>query len=156
MPDERPHQLDDYLRGASALSREYQRESALLPPPALDRKVLAAADPASPNLRTFHKSQRLAPLAFAASVFLSLAVVLALVFAPQPSQQTAAKAHVLQVRVYKSEAPRAAVTSVRERDPAMWLEDITALRRNGHVLEADVEMRRFRSVYPNYVIPSNE
>jgi hypothetical protein len=156
MPDDRLHdELDDYLRGAGPLSREYQRNASPLPPQTLDRSVLAAAQSLA-NSRRFDKSQRLAPLAFAASVFLSLAVVLAMVFAPQSAKKTDAKARVLQVRVYKSEAPRAAVTSVRERDPGIWLQDITALRRNGHALEAEVEMRRFRSAYPNYVIPINE
>jgi hypothetical protein len=35
-----PDDLDQYLRGDSALSRQYRRESAPTPPHALDRRVL--------------------------------------------------------------------------------------------------------------------
>jgi len=35
-----PDDLDEYLRGDSALSCQYRRESAPAPPPALDRRVL--------------------------------------------------------------------------------------------------------------------
>ncbi len=55
--------------------------------------------------------------------------------------------------MFKSEPPRAALASPRERNPALWLEDINALRRAGRRAEADVEMRRFHSAYPDYIIP---
>jgi hypothetical protein len=58
--------------------------------------------------------------------------------------------------VYKTDPPRAALASLRERNPAAWLEDIAALRRAGRDNEADVEMRRFRSAYPDYLIPISE
>jgi hypothetical protein len=38
----------------------------------------------------------------------------------------------------------------------LWLEDIDALRRAGRSNEAEVEMRRFRSAYPDYIIPISE
>jgi hypothetical protein len=91
-------ELTEYLRGESALSRQYQREAPPLPPHSLDRAVFDAA-----------REQ------------------------VKPMPQTA-----------------------RERNPVTWLEDIAALRRTGRDDEADVEMRRFRSAYPNYIIPLNE
>lgn len=145
MPD-KPDELDEYLRGDSALSRQYRRESAPAPPHALDRLVL----------NTPLKSQSLAPLAFAASVLLSVALVLAIVFGPQAVRRADDKPHVVQVRVYSTDPPRVAGLSPRERNPAAWLEDISALRRAGRDSEADVEMRRFRSTYPNYNLPISE
>jgi hypothetical protein len=154
MPDIRPSdELDEYLRGASALSHQYQREPAPVPPQALDRSVLAAAR--LPDSKTLLKSPRLAPLAFAASVFLSVALVLAIVFGPAVKRADD-KPHVVQVRAYKSDPPRAAAASARERSPAAWLEDISALRRAGRDREAELEMRRFRSAYPQYIIPVSE
>jgi hypothetical protein len=156
MPDERmPDELDDYLRGGSALSSQYQRECAPPPPHALDRIVLEAARPAPLEPRRPFKTQSLAPLAFAASVLLSLALVLAIIFGPQ-AKKPDDKPRVMQVRMFKSEPPRAALASVRERNPAAWLADITALRRAGRYAEADVEMRRFRSAYPDYNILINQ
>jgi hypothetical protein len=155
MPDDHPSdELHEYLRGASALSHQYQREPAPAPPQALDRSVLAAA-----RLRTDSKtspeSPRLAPLAFAASVFLSVALVLALVFGPA-AKLADDKPRVVQVRAFKTDLPRAAAASPRERNPAAWLQDISALRRTGRDREAEIEMRRFRSAYPQYIIPVSE
>src|SRR5229473_1940115 len=73
-----PDDLDEYLRGDSALSRQYRRESAPTPAHALDRRVLGL------SRGTHVKSPCLAPLAFAASVLLSVALVLAIVFRTQP------------------------------------------------------------------------
>jgi hypothetical protein len=156
MPDERmPDELDDYLRGGSALSNQYKRESSPLPPHALDRIVLQAAGPAPLDAKRPFKTASLAPFAFAASVLLSVALVLAIIFGPQ-ARKPDEKPLVMQVRMFKSEPPRAALVSARQRNPAAWLADITALRRAGRHAEADVEMRRFRSAYPDYTIPINQ
>jgi hypothetical protein len=147
MPERRlSEELDEYLRGDSAVSRQYRREPAPAPPHALDRLVLEAP----------RRSQSLAPLAFAASVLLSVALVLAIVFGPQSARRADDKPRVLKVSVYKTDPPRAAQSSPRERNPAVWLEDIAALRRAGRDNEAAIEMRRFRSAYPNYLIPVSE
>jgi hypothetical protein len=151
-----PDELDDYLRGDSALSRQYHREQAPVSPPTLDRLVLNAARLRQVKSRTALKSQSLAPLAFAASVLLSVALVLAIVFGPEAIRRTDDKPHMVQVREYKTDPPRATLVSARERNPAVWLEDISALRRAGRGGEADVEMRRFRNAYPNYPIPVSE
>ena len=58
--------------------------------------------------------------------------------------------------MFKSEPPRATPASPRESNPALWIEDINALRRAGRRNEADAEMRRFRSAYPDYIIPISE
>ena len=149
MPDDRkPDELEEYLRDDSALSREYRREIAPQPPPALDRQVLRHARVPS------RASQNLAPLAFAACVFLSVALVLAMVLGPPTLKKPDDTPHVIQVRNYvrdyQREAPRAVAASPRE-EPAKWLADIAALRRAGRDAEADAEMRRFRSAYPNYI-----
>lgn len=77
-------ELDEYLRGGSALSRQYRRLPAHEPPRALDVQVLSRARvvPASPRAAR-SKSMCLAPMAFAASVLLSVALVLAIAFGPQ-------------------------------------------------------------------------
>ena len=147
MPDPRADdELDEYLSGDSQLSRQYRRENSPLPPQALERTLLAASE---------FKSQSLAPLAFAASVFLSLAMVLAVVLGPQ-SRKSDEKPRIVPVRMFKSEPPRTAVISPRERNPAAWLVYIDSLHRGGRDTEAELEMRRFRSAYPDYILPSNE
>ena len=154
MPDDlKSDELDDYLRGGSDVSWQYKRESAPLPPHELDRRVLKVAG--SLNSKTPFKPQSLAPFAFAASVLLSLALVLAMVFGPQVKKPDD-KPQVVRVRIFESEPPRAAPASPRERSPVLWLEDINALRRAGRRNEADAEMRRFRSAYPDYIIPTSE
>ena len=126
-----------------------------MPPQALDRLVLNAVR--SKDLKSKRRmSQSLAPLAFAASVFLSVALVLAIVFTPQAAKKIDDRPQVLRVRAYKTEPPRAAPLTSRERNPAAWLENIAALRRAGRNGEADIEMRRFRSAYPSYLIPASE
>jgi hypothetical protein len=143
MPDE----LDEYLSGTSRLSRQYRRESSPMPPHALDRRVLEAARLPKP------KSPYLAPLAFAASVFLSVALVLALVFGPQAAGKFDQTPQVMRVRNYHAAddaAPARAMGEPRERTPAAWLADIEELRRTGHDDEADAEMRLFRRIYPDY------
>ena len=166
-----PDELDEYLRGGGALSRQYRKASAPLPPPALERRVLqaAAAQAAAPDAapgaargdaRDAHaKPPYLAPLAFAASVLLSMAVVLAIVFGPQPAKhrneaprlvRTAAHAGLApnaplsrKLELYSSDPPRA-------RAAAEWLADIDALRRAGRNSEADAELRGFRRAYPDH------
>jgi hypothetical protein len=86
---------------------------------------------------------------------LSLALVLAMLFGPQVKKPDD-KPQLVRVRIFKSEPLRATPASPRERNPALWLEDINALRRAGRATEADVEMRRFRSTYPDYIIPISE
>src|SRR6202011_2439567 len=80
-----PDDLDEYLRGNSALSRQYRRESAPTPPHALDRRVLGLARDAHGTAQRL--TSCLAPLAFAASVLLSVALVLAIVFGPQTAKR---------------------------------------------------------------------
>jgi hypothetical protein len=154
MPEDlKSDELDDYLRGGSDLSRQYQRESSPMPPHELDRWVLKSAG--SLKFKTPFKPQSLAPFAFAASVLLSLALVLAMVFGPQV-KKGAPPPQVVRVRIFKSEPPRAPAASPPERNPVLWLEDINALRRAGRGNQADLEMRRFQSAYPGYIIPISE
>jgi hypothetical protein len=147
-----PDDLEQYLRGDSDLSRQYRREPSPAPPPALDRHVLRSSQETS-------RSPYLAPLALAASVLLSLAVVPAFVFGPQPQQHAEDALRLVRVAapaggaantplerkllLYSSDPPHA-------RTPAVWLADIAALRRAGRNGEADAEFQRFRSAYPDY------
>jgi hypothetical protein len=154
MPDEpKSDELDDYLRGSSDISCQYQREPAPVPPHELDRLVLKSAG--SSNSKVPFKPQSLAPFAFAASVLLSLALVLAMVFGPQVKKSDD-KPRVVRVGIFKSEPVRVAPASARERNPVLWLADIGALRRAGRHAEADAQLRRFRSAYPDYIIPISE
>jgi hypothetical protein len=147
-----PDDLEEYLRGDSALSRQYRSESAPAPPHALDRRVLKFSREAQGGHVPRAGAPYLAPLAFAASVLLSVALVLAIVFAPQTAKHVddaprlmhaVARADAPPLRLYSSD-PKLV------RIPSAWLGDIAALRRAGRNREADAEFRRFRSAYPNY------
>ena len=149
--------LDIYLRGDSALSRQYRKESAPAPPHALDRRVLRLSRQEQGTAQRL--TPCLAPMAFAASVLLSVALVLAIVFGPPSAKRiddaprlvrVAAHANALQdaplnrkLQLYSSDPKHA-------RAPTAWLADIAALRRAGHDSEAEAELRRFRSTYPAY------
>jgi len=149
-----PHDdLHDYLRGGSALSRHYRKESAPTPPHALDRRVLKASREA------LGKSPCLAPLAFAASVLLSVALVLAILFGPQPMERRDDAPRLVRVAAHADMSPSAALNRQpqlyssdpkRLRAASLWLADIAALRRAGRISEADAELRRFRTAYPDY------
>jgi hypothetical protein len=139
-----PDELDEYLRGDSALSSQYRRESAPAPPPALDRRVLEMSRAVS-DVQNSHaasgKSPCLEPLAFAACVLTSVALVLAIVFGPQKPKRVDDAPRVVRV---------AAHAELSTRSPSAWLADIAALRRAGRNREADEELRRFHSAYPGY------
>ena len=150
---DQPDELDDYLRRDSALSRQYLREPAPAPPHALDRRVLEMVR------RAQGKSPCLAPLAFAASVLLSVALVLAIVFGPQRDRRADGSPHLMRVAAHTDASanplldrkPRLYSSDPKiARAPAVWLADIAALRRAGRTSEADAELRRFRGVYPNF------
>jgi hypothetical protein len=134
-------ELYEYLHGDSALSRQYRGETAPQPPHALDRAILRAA------LGTPVKSPCLAPLAFAASVLLSLAMVAAVILAPASTMRGSDAPRVTRV-LYSEPADT--------RRPSQWLADIAALRRAGRLREAAAEMQRFHSIYPHYIVPSDE
>jgi hypothetical protein len=155
---DQPDDLEEYLRGDTALSRRYRRESAPAPPHALDRRVLRLSRQAERTAQRL--SPCLQPLAFAACVLLSVALVLAMVFGPAARRmddntprlvRVAARAEVppnvslnRKAQLYGSDLSRA-------RPAKVWLADIAALRRAGRNVEADAEYRRFRNAYPDYV-----
>ena len=144
-----PDDLDEYLRGDSALSRQYRRESAPTPPHALDRRVLGLSRGAHGTARRMTPS--LAPLAFAASVLLSVALVLAIVFGPQTAKRVDDAPRLVRVAARADVSPQLYSSDPRHaRAPSVWLADIAALRRAGRNSEADAELRRFRSTYPDY------
>src|SRR5277367_698180 len=145
-----PDDLDEYLRGDSALSCQYRREHAPTPPPALDARVLELARPPGPGGARASRGDTpcLAPLAFAASVLLSVALVLAIVFGPQTVKRSDDAPRVVRV-AYSGDSKLA-------RSPRAWLADIEALRRAGRNREADEELRRFRSAYPGYFAGDRE
>jgi len=150
-----PDDLDDYLRGDSALSRQYRKESTPTPPHALDRRVLKIS-------RGAHRdSPCLAPLALAASVLLSVALVLAIVFGPQTAKRVDDAPRLVRVAAHAGASPNVPLDRRQQlysSDPKLapaaplWLADIAALRRAGRNAEADAELRRFRSAYPGYPI----
>src|SRR6202021_1590488 len=123
---DQPDDLDEYLRGDTALSRRYRRESAPAPPQFLDRRVLRLSRQAERTAQ--RQSPCLQPLAFAACVLLSVALVLAMVFGPAARRmddntprlvRVAARAEV-RPQLYRSDLSRA-------RPAKVWLADIAAL-----------------------------
>jgi negative regulator of sigma E activity len=163
---DRPDDLEEYLRGDSALSRRYKGEPAPAPPHVLDRRVLRLSQEAQSTAQNTVQctaqrlTSRLQPLAFAASVLLSVALVLAIVFGPQTAKRTDDNApRLVRVAARADLSPNVSLNHraqlyggdlQRPRAPAAWLADIAALRRAGRNSEADAEYRRFRSVYPGY------
>ncbi len=151
--------LEEYLRGDTALSRRYRRESSPAPPHVLDRRVLRLSRQAQRT--TQRLSPCLQPLAFAACVLLSVALVLAMVFGPQAAKRmddnaprlvrVAARTDVTPNVSLNRRAPLYGSDLPRTRPARIWLADIAALRRAGRNGEADAEYRRFRSAYPGYV-----
>jgi negative regulator of sigma E activity len=147
--------LEEYLRGDTALSRRYRRESSPAPPHVLDRRVLRLSRQAQ------RRPPYLQPLAFAACVLLSVALVLAMVFGPQAAKRmddntprlvrVAARTDVTPSVSLNRRAPLYGSDLPRARPAKAWLADIAALRRAGRNNEADAEYRRFRSAYPGYV-----
>jgi negative regulator of sigma E activity len=148
-----PDDLDEYLRGGSALSRQYRRESAPAPPHALDRRVLRLSSQAQ------GRPPWLAPLAFAASVLLSVALVLAIAFGPPNLKRDDDTPRLVRVAARADASPNSALSRtpqiyssdpLRARTRSAWLADIAALRRSGRNREADAELLRFRRAYPDY------
>jgi hypothetical protein len=151
-----PDDLDDYLRGDSALSRQYRKESAPVPPHALDRRVLGLSREVQGTAQRL--TPYLAPLALAASVLLSVALVLAIVFGPQAAKRVDDAPRLVRVAAHPG-VPNASLNRRLQlyssdprlvRAPSVWLADIAALRRAGRNSEADAEFRRFHDVYPGY------
>jgi hypothetical protein len=142
---DQPDDLDEYLRGDSALSLRYRRESAPAPPHVLDRRVLRLSREA------LGRSPCLAPLAFAASVLLSVALVLAMVFGPQAAKRLDDNGpRIVRVAARADMGPNRSDV-LRTRTAKAWLTDIAALRRAGRNDEAEAEYRRFLSAYPGYL-----
>src|ERR1700734_2818944 len=133
-----PDDLDDYLRGDSALSRQYKKESAPTPPHALDRRGLGLSRGVQGTARRL--TPCLAPLALAASVLLSVALVLAIVFGPQAVKRADDAPRLVRVAAHPG-APREATLDHRlqlystdprlARAPSVWLADIPPPRRPG-------------------------
>jgi hypothetical protein len=150
-----PDDLDEYLRGGSALSRQYRREAAPAPPHALDRRVLGLSN--QPQGTAQRLPPCLAPLAFAASVLLSVALVLAIVFGPPNLKRGDDAPRLMRVAARADASPNPALNRTPQlysSDPlrarSAWLADIAALRRAGRNREADAELLRFRRAYPDY------
>ena len=154
---DQPDDLEEYLRGDTALSRRYRRESAPAPPHVLDRRVLRLSRQAERTAQRL--SPCLQPLAFAACVLMSVALVLAMVFGPAARRmddntprlvRVAARAEVPTNVSLNRKTPIYGGDLSRARSAKVWLADIAALRRAGRNVEADAEYRRFRNAYPGY------
>ena len=155
---DQPDDLEEYLRGDTALSRRYRRESAPAPPHVLDRRVLRLSRQAVRTAQRLSPSC-LQPLAFAACVLLSVALVLAMVFGPAARRMDDNTPRLVRVAARAEVPPNVSLTRKsqlygsdlsRARPAKVWLADIAALRRAGRNVEADAEYRRFRSAYPGY------
>src|SRR5580700_3397594 len=125
-----PDDLEEYLRGDSALSRQYRRESAPAPPHALDRRVLKTSRESQGARKTRAGAPYLAPLAFAASVLLSVALVLAIVFGPQTAKRVDDAPRLVRVAAHPDVSPNVSLSRRLElyssdprhaRAPSAWL-----------------------------------
>ena len=143
--------LHDYLRGGSELSRAYKREAAPAPPHMLDRRVLDLSQD------RYSSPPYLAPLALAASVLLSVALVLAMLFGPQGSKRRDDTPRLMRIAAHTDAAGGGSLAHRLQHyhgdappEPTHWLAQIGALRRAGRTREADAELQRFRRAYPGY------
>lgn len=160
--------LDEYLRGDSALARAYRETGREEPPAHLDAAILAQARAAAP--RHGGKPRWLMPLSLAATVVLSIGVVLLMSkqgVAPEPTEVPLPAAPAVKEKppiatpkaaptVAPKEAPRfePRVFTPKEmpavKAPEQWLAEIEALRKAGKHAEADAELEKFRQRYPDY------
>src|ERR1700722_17642263 len=152
-----PDDLDDYLRGDSALSRQYKRESTPMPPHALDRRVLGSCSEVQGTAQRL--TPCLAPLALAASVLLSVALVLAIVFGPQTARRVDDAPRLVRVAAHTDALTNPALNRKLQlyssdpksaRAPSDWLADIAALRRAGRDREGGGGVGRFHRTHPGY------
>ena len=144
-----PDDLDEYLRGDSTLSRQYRRESSPAPPHALDRRVLRLSREAQGSAQRL--MQCLAPLAFAASVLLSVALVLAIVFGPQTTKRVEEPLHLVRVAA-RADVPRDAPLQRKLRlygnDPQQHLRAPGLARRHRHAPPRRTQHRSGRGISP--------
>ncbi len=166
--------LDEYLRGDSALARAYRETGREEPPAHLDAAILAQARAATAPRRG-SKPRWLMPLSLAATVVLSIGVVLLMSkqgVAPEsmepppsvvPAPAVTEKAPVAMPKavvtpkempaVTPKETPRFEPREVAippKKSPEAWLAEIEALRKAGKHAEADAELEKFRQRYPDY------
>ncbi len=166
--------LDEYLRGDSALARAYRETGREEPPAHLDAAILAQARAATAPRRG-GKPRWLMPLSLAATVVLSIGVVLLMSkpgVAPEPMEvppsaapapAVTEKAPVVTPKAVVTPKEMPAVTpketprfEPREavipptKSPEVWLAEIGALRKAGKHAEADAELEKFRQRYPDY------
>ena len=158
--------LQKFRLDSASVSRAYHRLPAPAPPRTLDVRVLHAARTAQAAActaaeRTPVRSQYLAPLALAASVLLSVAVVLAMVFGPQAIRRGEESPRMLPAaaRAARHDAPPGIIQNRQlytsdppapRETPSAWLARIAALRKAGSEAEADVQYRRFLEAYPAF------
>lgn len=174
----RDKQLDEYLKKDSPLTRAYGGIGREEPPAALDARILAEARAAVGPARG-GKPRWLMPLALAATVVLSVGVVMFMArqgagplppeALPVPETKTAtppAAEKTLVVTPKATVTPKEApVAAPREKPrfearevtippkvktPEQWLAEIEALRRAGKHAEAEAELAEFRRRYPQY------
>lgn len=165
--------LDEYLRGDSPLSRVYRETGKEEPPAHVDAAILAQAKAAITTHRG-GKPRWLMPLSLAATVVLSVGVVLLMSkqgVSPVPTETPSVAPPVTdktptvtpKATVVPKEAPvvtpkevprfeaREVVVPPR-KSPEQWLAEIDALRKAGKHAEADAELAKFRQRYPDHPI----
>lgn len=166
--------LDEYLRGDSPLSRVYRETGKEEPPAHVDAAILAQARAAATAHRG-GKPRWLMPLSLAATVLLSVGVVLLMSkqgVSPVPTETPAivappvtGKTPVVTPKatvapkdapvVVPKEAPRFEAREVvipPTKSPEQWLAEIDALRKAGKHAEAEAELAKFRQRYPDHPI----
>jgi hypothetical protein len=168
-------ELDQYLRGDSEVSAAY-RDLESAPPPGqdVDARVLRMSRQAAANSAPLTGARTVlarrptwfAPFALAATVVLSVALVLAVILEPAKQRRVDDSAHWVYAAAHKSDrlplrteapaTPGPRAESNAPRDAQSWLTRIRELRHEGRFLEADAEFRRFRAAFPDTVIPAED
>ena len=167
--------FEDYLARRSGIRPHATQSDGLEPPAELDRLVLARAREAiairkPPAL--FRSARWAVPVSVAATVVLSVAVVLHMgLLSPPAQRQPAGATSVSDSALAKEEAaspaaremmapaPSADAAQARKaeapanEEPAAWLKRIETLRAQGKTREAALELEAFRRAWPDFPIP---
>lgn len=177
MTDPRDRDLDDFLAGRSSLEDLYRQTRDPVPPPELDRRIVAAARQAAARPGAMRRWTLPAALAAVLVLAVSLTPLLIRERGLEPDSAPSASLKIqpppptvrqeadasLPAEESRGRMPAAAAPPAREaqpeapiRSPERWLEDIAGLRRQGRDAEAAANLREFRRHYPDYpATPSN-
>ncbi|MDQ2694585.1 MAG: hypothetical protein M3Z21_04255 [Pseudomonadota bacterium] len=166
MTDPRDRDLDDFLAGRSSLEELYRQTRDPVPPPELDRRIVAAAHRAAARPGAMWRWTLPAALAAVLVLAVSLTPLLirerdlepesapsaALKIPPPPptTRQEADAARPAEESRARLPAAASPAPETQPESPQQWLEAIAELRRQGRDAEAEASLREFRRRYPDH------